>query len=432
VLDLTPPIPPMPPPSRFVREETIAAGAVASISRARDLVGGRMVTLVEVLPEPAADGFFLARFAREARLLAAIDHPNVVRVVASGIEQGVPFVATELVPGQTLAELVRTRGSFTAGEVVGWARQILAGLGAIHSAGLLHLRLTPRTILVGDDGVVRITDVGVASLGDAEERTERREGVEVARYLAPELIEGGDVSEATDLYAVGTILFEALTGRPPFPGDNPVLVRFAQVQALPPVPSQVVTSGVPPELDAAVLRALAKDPTRRYADAQAMAAALPPAQTANGVDRLISQTAAVREIAPRRTVAALPPAGAWPGDPVRTDRVDRSGRRRQASGGWVWPIALACVAIGLLIGALAVSLSGDAPADEAAVGVSVATRDASQPTVTTPARQAQSPTARVVRSAGEAGAAAPTGNAFRAPASASKTPRSIKTPTPSE
>src|SRR5262249_53118753 len=150
-----------------VREETVAAGAVASVSRARDLIGGRIVTLVEVQPGQAADAFFLARFEREASLLATIDHPNVARVVASGIEHGVPYVAIERVSGRYLADLIRERGRFVATEVVALARQILAGLGAIHAAGLLHLRLTPRTILVGDDGVARITDVGIASLSDA-------------------------------------------------------------------------------------------------------------------------------------------------------------------------------------------------------------------------------------------------------------------------
>jgi tRNA A-37 threonylcarbamoyl transferase component Bud32 len=457
VLDLTAQTPPMPVPSRFVREETIGEGAVASTYRARDLVAGRAVTLVQVRPEQAADAFFLARFAREAHLLATIDHPNVVRVVASGIEHSVPFVATEYVSGRTLAEIVAARGPLAVAEVVGLARQLLAGLGAIHAVGLLHLRLTPRTVLIGDDGVVRLTHVGIASLAGTDDGSERGAAVEVARYLAPELIEGGDVYEGTDLYAVGAILFEALTGRPPFPGDNAVLVRFAQVQAPPPVPSRVVTTGIPPELDAAVLCALAKDPARRYADARAMAAALPAGKAATGADRVMSQRP-VGVVAPPGTSTAFvwpvclrpgrskqrpdnPPnpsgrstrfvaeravAGARPIDAVGSGRV---GRRRQASGEWVWPIVIACVAIGVLIGALAASLSGDAPADEAAAGVSVDAKGSGQPTVTTPGLVASTPTARVVRPSNQGEAAVPTGNAFRAQAGAmTKTPRPTKTP----
>jgi serine/threonine-protein kinase len=430
VLDLTPQIPPVPPPSRFAREEAIAAGAVASISRARDLVDGRIVTLVEVRPEQATDAFFLARFEREACLLATIDHPNVARVVASGIEHGVPYVATERVSGSHLADLVRERGRFTAGEVVGLARQILSGLGAIHAAGLLHLRLTPWTILVGDDGVARITDVGIASLGDAGERAERGAAVQVARYLAPELIEGGDVAEATDLYAVGAILFEALTGQPPFPGDNPVLVRFAQIHALPPVPSQSVTTDIPPELDAVILRALAKDSTRRYLDARAMAAALPSVRSTTGVDRVVGQTMEVAEIASPRIAAEAPVTGVRPIEPSGTVRSEETGRRRQASGGWGWPIVIACVAILVLIGALAASLSGQRPTDQAAAGGATGAKQSLHPTLTT-AGPAPSPTVRVVRTSEQRGAVLPTGNAFRSLTEpATTTPRPVKNATP--
>lgn len=402
---------PIPVPSRFVREETIAEGAVASVCRARDLVSGGTVRLVQVRPEQAADAFFLARFGREARLLGTIDHPNVVRVVASGIEQGIPFVATAHVPGQTLAELIRAHGRMAAGEVVGLGRQILAGLGAIHAAGLLHLRLTPRTVLVGDDGVVRITDVGIASLGEAGDVPGRGTAVEVARYLAPELIEGGDVCEATDLYAIATILFEALTGRPPFPGNNPVLVRFAQVHASPPAPSEVAPPGVPPELDAVLLRALDKGSTRRHADAHAMAVALAAIGTESKVDRLIGQTPA-REVTPPKPAAeaaVIRPLGS-----IGTGQTKRVGPRRQAAGGWTWPIAIACAAIMVLIGALAVSLSDDAPANQTSAGVAVDVMGPGH--ATTASGAAPTPTLRVMRTSGSGELAVPAGNAFRASA----------------
>jgi hypothetical protein len=424
VLDLTSQTPPVPVPSRFVRERTIAEGEVVSVARARDLLTGRAVALVQMRPERAADAFLRARFAREARLLEAIDHPNVVRVIASGIEHGQPFIATEAIAGRTLAEIVRARGPLPAGEAIGLARQMLAGLGAIHAAGLLHLKLTPRTILVGDDGNLRITDIGIASLEGADGDAPGT-AVRVARYLPPELIEGGDVSEATDLYAVGAVLFEVLTGQPPFPGENPVLVRFAHVQAPPPVPSRVVTSDIPPELDAVVVRALAKDPTRRYVDARAMASALPADSTATGVDRVIAQTAMVGAVPPARSItdrAAASPIGA-----LGVGRIERGGWRRQAAGGWAWPIAIACVAIAILIVALVLTLSGNVRVDDVTAGVAVDARESGQPTVTTSGRIAPTPTGGAVRTADEDAAAVSTASAFRAaPGPAARTPKSAR------
>jgi serine/threonine-protein kinase len=245
------------------------------------------------------------------------------------------------------------------------------------------------------------------------------------------LIEGGDVCEATDLYAVGAILFEALTGRPPFPGDNPVLVRFAQVQASPPVPSHLVTTAIPAELDAVIVRALAKDPARRYADAQTMAAALVAVKTPTAADRTIGQTMTAGVLPPPRIAVERAAPAVRPVDPVGTVRVTRSVGARQASGGWAWPIGIACVAVLVLIAALAANLSGNPPADEAAAGVSVDAKDSGQPAMTTLARPALTPTARVLRTSDPGGAVVPTGNAFRAASGpSSKTPPPMTTSTP--
>lgn len=396
MLDLTPAAPPLPPPSRFLREETIVEGEFATTYRARDLIAGRPVTLTQVSADQAADAFFVARLEREARLLASIDHPNVVRLVTSGVEQGVPFVACEHVPGRTLAEVIETRGALTVGDATTMARQILAGLGAIHAAGLLHLRLTPKNILLGDDGVARIAGVGIAGLGAAGDRTDRSAGIDETRYLAPELIEGGDVCEATDLYAAGGILFEALTGQPPFPGQNPVLVRFAQLQAPPPVPSQIAMTGIPPALDSVVVRALAKRPDQRFASAEQMAAALARDFVTVEVDHVLAHTAAGAVSVPLAKVETplfAPPVDVFaPPD----GSIPPCLRRRQESTGWLWPLVVAVTAIALLIGALTVSLSGEMSVDEMVAGVSTFAADPTKNPENT-ARPAQTPTARVIR-----------------------------------
>jgi hypothetical protein len=432
VLDLTPAAPPMPPPSRFLREETIVEGAFATTYRARDLVAGRLVTLTQVSAEQAADAFFLTRFEREASLLATIDHPNIVRLIASGTENGVPFVATEHVAGRELADVIGERGAPSVGEATTMARQILAGLGAIHAAGLLHLRLTPRAILLGDDGIARITGVGIAGLAAGDDRSGRGAGVAVTRYLAPELIEGGDVCEATDLYAVGAILFEALTGQPPFPGSNPVLVRFAQLQAPPPVPSQHAATTIPPALDGVVVRALAKESERRFASAEAMAAALVAEDVAIGVERVVEETTtAISPPLPSGNTGAATPFVESIA-PVPLGYPERPARRRQASAGWLWPMIVAGAAIALLIAGLTVSLSGEPSIDEMVAGVSTFEEAPTRmptmvPTSTTGAAAVApataTPTARVIRQSNTAAEPEP---------EPTKKPRRRRTPTPAD
>jgi serine/threonine-protein kinase len=428
VLDLTPSGPPISPPSRFAPEATLVAGALASTYRARDLVAGRAVTLTLIHPNQEADGFFLARFEREARLLAEIDHPNVARLVACGVENGSLFVAIEHVPGRTLADAIRERGPCGAAEATSMARQILTGLGAIHDAGLLHLRLTPRTIFLGDDGVVRITDVGIASLGADDDSSDRGGAIEGARYLAPELIEGGDVCEATDLYAVGAILFEALTAQPPFPGTNPVLVRFAQLQAPPPIPSQFVATGVPPVLDAVVARALAKNPAHRFSDAQTMANALSMEGANTDIDHVFGQPTVSAPLLATPQLAERPVPAIRPTEAAGIGRPERSRRRRQDSTGWLWPLAIACAVIALLIGALAASLSGDSPPTQAVAGVSTY-EESNPPPPTTPTPAAFTPTPRVLRASNQSAEPAPTRASRKArTSSAAKTPRPTRTP----
>jgi serine/threonine-protein kinase len=207
-------------------------------------------------------------------------------------------------------------------------------------------------------------------LGTSDDRTDRGTDLSVTRYLAPELIEGGDVCEATDLYAVGAILFEALTGKPPFPGSNPVLVRFAQLQAPPPRPSQ---HGVvlPPEIDDAVVRALAKEPGQRFANAAEMAESFVRDDVAIKVERVVDQTTVRVSIPSTPSVAPMPatPIEAVVASPPIELPPPRQ-RRRKAAAGWLWPMVAAVGAIALLIAGLTISLAGDPEIEEMVAGVS--------------------------------------------------------------
>jgi serine/threonine protein kinase len=405
-LSLSEPLPPT--PSRFLREDTVVVGSVASTYLARDRITGHAVALTLIHPAQAVDPIFVARFERETRLLASIDHPNVVRLTAYGSDAGVPYFATRFVPGRTLAEVIRERGALSVTEAVTVVQHVLAGLGAIHAAGMLHLRLAPEVVLVGEDGVVRIAGTGIAALGRCGELSDQMETIDAVHCLAPEQIEGGDVSEATDLYAVGLMLFEALTGQRPFPGTNPVLVRFAHLHATPPAPSQIVTAAIPRTLDEIVLRALAKDPTWRYDEAQVMAEALAAIRDEPAPDRLMAPTM-IAPAVPVRSSFSVP-------KPSFTTRITVTGvhavpmhRRRAASNEWMWPLVLAVAAIVLLIGGLVASLSGDPAPQEAVAGVSIGVDESSSP----PTRSALTPTVRVLRGAEQHDQARPTATVRR-------------------
>jgi hypothetical protein len=292
--------------------------------------------------------------------------------------------------------------------------------------------LTPRSILLGDDGIARITGVGISGLSAGDDRSDRgagSAGVAVTRYLAPELIEGGDVCEATDLYAVGAMLFETLTGQPPFPGSNPVLVRFAQLQAPPPVPSQHASTAIPPAIDDVVVRALAKETGQRFASAEEMAAALVAEDVAIGVERVVEQTTMTmisRPLPSNNAGKATSIAEAV--TPVAIEVPLPRRRRRRGSAGWLWPMVVAGAAIALLIAGLTASLSGDPKIDEMVAGVSTFEQAPTMtPTSTTGAavvaEATATPTARVVRQANTVAEPEP---------EPTKKPRRRRTPTPTD
>lgn len=432
MLDATPPFSTSAPLSRFRRDDVTVAGDAATRYRAWDGLTGQFVTLIEFHPErivdTAIDRSFSARFARESQVLAAINHPNVNRVVAWGSESDRPFLVVAAPPGRTLAEAIRDQGAFTPTEATSIVRQILAGLGAIHEANLLHLKLTPRTIHIGDDGVIRITDVGLTAtqaLNAAGDATSR---LDSDRYQAPEFLDGLDVSEATDIYAAGAIFYEALTGQAPFPGNNPVLVRYAKMHAAPPVPGRLITWGIPPALDVVIGHALARDVIDRYLDSRAMLDALdevawqfepPVTMTAPQVTPQASHS--------RDDLSAHP---SW-APPVRYQPPLKSidlvrpvpmKRARKTNSGWVVPLVIAGLAIAVLGVALVHNLTSEQP-KEAVAGVSVLETTA----------PSSSPTARIINAdrdddanAGSTKAAKPDDERTT---KATKTPKPTRTPT---
>jgi serine/threonine-protein kinase len=247
---------------RYRVERVLGVGAMAKVLLAHDAELGREVA-VKLLDEAlAADPSFRARFAREARVAAGLSHPNVVTVFDVGEADGRPFIVMELVPGRTLEERLRRDGALSANDVLGIARQVCAGLEHAHANGLVHRDLKPGNLIERDDGTVKIADFGIARAVEGTELTEAGTVVGTAAYLAPEQAEAGKVTPATDLFALGAVLYELLTGRQPWKIDS-----LAELAARREAPPPELPADTPAGLRAAIERCLLPDPDDRPASA---------------------------------------------------------------------------------------------------------------------------------------------------------------------
>ena len=247
---------------RYRVERELGRGGMATVLLARDEELRRPVALKMLAEHLAGDDTFRARFIREAKLAGRLSHPNVVQVYDAGETDEQPFIVMEYVSGKTLAEC----GRLAPERVVALGVQACAGLQHAHEAGLVHRDVKPGNLLLRDDGVLKIADFGIAHAAEATRHTQVGTLLGTAAYLAPEQIAGEDATTASDVYSLGAVLYELLTGRPPFRFDS--LAELAAKQAegvITPVGDLV--PAVPAELEAAVMHALARDPGFRPASA---------------------------------------------------------------------------------------------------------------------------------------------------------------------
>jgi eukaryotic-like serine/threonine-protein kinase len=252
----------------------VGSGGMADVWVADDTMLGRQVALKFLHERFAQDAQFVERFRREATAAAGLQHPNVVGVYDRGEWEGGHYIAMEYVEGATLKDLIE-RG-LAVGEAVEIVRQVLAGASFAHGRGIVHRDLKPGNVLVDAEGRARVTDFGIARAG-VSEITQTGSVLGTAHYLSPEQAQGLDVTHSSDLYSIGVLLYEALTGQVPFEGDSAVTIALRQVseQARPP---SGLNPNVTPALDAVTLRALAKDPANRFSSAEEFAAALDAAE----------------------------------------------------------------------------------------------------------------------------------------------------------
>jgi eukaryotic-like serine/threonine-protein kinase len=250
----------------------LGSGGMAEVYLAQDQLLGREVAVKVLHHHFAEDQEFVERFRREASSAAALSHPNIVAIFDRGEWNGTYYIAMEYVAGRSLKTIVREQGPLDSLTAIDVVVQILRAARFAHRRGVIHRDLKPHNVIIDEEGRARVTDFGIARAG-ASDMTLTGSIMGTAQYLSPEQAQGFAVSAASDLYSVGVILYELLTGVVPFEGETAVAIAVKQVSAEPRPPSEL-NPALPYALDAIVLRALAKDPAQRYADADELIAAL--------------------------------------------------------------------------------------------------------------------------------------------------------------
>ena len=260
--------------NRYQLQRVVAAGGMATIYHALDLRLDRPVAVKIMHSHLANDEAFVNRFIREAKAAATLSHPNIVAIQDQGWnEGGVPavFIVMEYIEGFTLRDVINDQGALSATEALRYFSPVVAAMAAAHKHGILHRDIKPENILISKDGRVKIADFGLAKGPELGTTLTVESSVILGSvsYLSPEQVQRGVSDVRSDVYALGIVLFEMLTGKKPFDGQSPIQIAYMHVNENIPAPSTVL-SQVPPELDEIVLKAAANNPDKRYKDAGAL------------------------------------------------------------------------------------------------------------------------------------------------------------------
>jgi serine/threonine-protein kinase len=254
---------------RYEIQSRVGRGGMADVFKAHDRLLDRPVAIKVLFPEFASDPNFVERFRREAQSAANLTHPNVVGVFDWGQQGGTYFIVMEFVDGRSLADVLRVGGPLPAGRAADIAADVASALGFAHRNNVVHRDVKPANILVSDSGVVKVADFGIARAMNTrteQDLTQAGAVMGTATYFSPEQAQGGQPDPRSDLYSLGIVMYEMVTGRPPFTGDNPVSIAYKQVHEMPVRPSQL-NSAIPPQFETVIHRLLQKDPVKRYQSA---------------------------------------------------------------------------------------------------------------------------------------------------------------------
>src|SRR5881394_1887936 len=326
---------------RYVIRRRLGSGGMADVYLAEDQELGRRVALKLLNERHAGDEQFVERFRREAKNAAGLSHANIVSIYDRGRAEGTYYIAMEYLDGRTLKELLVRNGPTPIPIAIDYARQILGALSFAHRNGIIHRDIKPHNIVVGGDGRLKVTDFGIARSG-ASQMTEAGSIVGTAQYLSPEQARGAPVDPRSDLYSLGVVVYEMLTGKVPFTGDTPVEIAMKHLSQVPKPPSEW-REEVPHDLDAVVMRALAKDPEQRYGSAEEMDADL--ARVARGVsvaretEDAMTQVLAGAGISSAQTMVTRPRGVAPPAPPAY--HAPGSYYEEPPPGRSIWPWLLA-------------------------------------------------------------------------------------------
>jgi serine/threonine-protein kinase len=341
---------------RYRIQRKLGAGGMADVYLAEDQELGRRVAIKILNSRHGNDDQFIERFRREAKNAAALNHPNIVSIYDRGEAEDTYYIAMEFLDGRTLKELIVGRGAAPINVAIEYARQILSALRFAHRHGIVHRDIKPHNVLVDGEGRVKVTDFGIARAGTSQ-MTETGSIVGTAQYLSPEQAKGGEIDPRSDLYSLGVVLYELLTGKTPFDGETPVEIAMKHLSTTPKPPS-ALRPDVPPELDMVVMRALAKNPDERYQSADEMEGDLErvargakvSATTVDTATQVLRRPAAAAAAASATaaTMIAPSPAAAAPPPAVVAEEEEY-----QEDGGrpiWPWLVAAGFIIAAIVAG----------------------------------------------------------------------------------
>ncbi len=310
---------------RYRVESLLGTGGMGEVYRAQDLTLERPVAVKMLRAEFANDQEFIRRFRQEATAAASLSNPHIVGVFDVGEDEGEHYIVMELVDGRTLKDEIRQQGRLALPLVLTISQAVASALVAAHAKKVVHRDVKPENILLTARGEIKVADFGIAKAASSQTLIHTKSIVGSAHYISPEQARGGFIDEKSDLYSLGAIMYEMLTGRPPFDGPSPIAVALRHIHD-DPAPVRKLRPDVPRPVEAIVMRLLAKAPEERPTSAQTLAALSQALQAAGGPVRLAALVAESDQLAPTIAVAKDP------------------RRRRRIPWGWLIP-AVVLVAI---------------------------------------------------------------------------------------
>jgi serine/threonine-protein kinase len=272
---------------RYEVIEKIGAGGMAIVYKAKDLLLNRVVTIKVLRDQFVSDDDFIRRFRREAQSAASLSHPNIVSIYDVGKEGDLEYIVMEYIEGRNLKEIIREYAPLTTEQTLHLARQLGEALSHAHEHNIIHRDIKPQNILITEDGRAKVTDFGIARAVSSATVTHTGDIVGSVHYLSPEQAKGVLSNEQSDIYSLGIIIYELLTGKVPYDGETPIAIALKHLQEQP-VPPSKLNPRIEPELEAVVMKAISKSPDTRYASVRELLEDLQKVQAGYKVNRVIN------------------------------------------------------------------------------------------------------------------------------------------------